>query len=259
MARGESWDNSAILLRKRGFPLAFKPIHTKKIYEEIMEQLKNMITRGELKPGDKLPSERDLAEALKVSRASVREALTALETVGILDIRPGEGTFVKRSSDSETIEPLALLLAFEQNPGGQMMEVRRILETESAALAAVRATTEDLQKIEDSLQVMRTADSISEAVEADLRFHYAIAEATKNTVLLRIMNTVADLMHHTFRKDREDIYAKTGAQVISEHEAIINAIKNREPQKAWTKMLEHINNIEANLNSVSPLSPAEEK
>ena len=90
-----------------------------------------MITRGELQPGDRLPAERDMAESLGVSRASVREALTALETVGILDIRPGEGTFVRRTSDSETFESLTLLLSVERTPEVQMMEVRRILETQS--------------------------------------------------------------------------------------------------------------------------------
>ncbi|MEA1960091.1 MAG: FadR/GntR family transcriptional regulator [Bacillota bacterium] len=172
-----------------------------------MEQLKEMIKRGELKPGNKLPSERDMAESLGVSRASVREALTALEAIGILDIRPGEGTFVRQTNDQETFEPLALVLAVEQNPGAQMMEVRRVLESESAALAAERASQEDLNKIDKSLKKMKASSTVQEAVAADLRFHFAIAEATKNTILLRIMNTVADLMHSSFRSDRENLYA----------------------------------------------------
>jgi len=235
--------------------LTFQPIKAKKIYEEIVEQIRGMITSGELKPGDKLPPERDMAEFLGVSRASVREALTALETVGILDIRPGEGTFVKRTSDSETFESLTLLLSVEQTPEVQMMEVRRILETESAALAAKRATFADLQKIQASLLVMKSAESISDAVDADVRFHFAIAEATKNSVLLRIMNTVADLMHHTFRQDRENLYAnpELGARVLIEHEAILKAIQDQNPDEAWAKMLEHINNIESSIGSASPL------
>ncbi len=85
--------------------LIFKPIKTKKIYEEVVDQLKMMLTAGELKPGDKLPSERDMAESLGVSRASVREALTTLEAIGILEIKPGEGTFVKHTNDAETFAP----------------------------------------------------------------------------------------------------------------------------------------------------------
>jgi GntR family transcriptional repressor for pyruvate dehydrogenase complex len=142
-----------------------------------------------------------------------------------------------------------------------MMEVRRILETECAALAAVRATPEDLQKIETSLLVMKNAKSVQEAVEADLRFHFAIAEATKNTVLLRIMNTVSDLMHHTFRQARENLYANPslGSRIVSEHEAINKVIQERKPDEAWAKMLEHINNIESGINHASLLSTVEEK
>jgi len=229
--------------------LAFQPIKTKKIYEEIVEQLKAMITRGELKPGDRLPSERDMAESLGVSRASVREALTTLEAIGILEIKSGEGTFVKQTSQAETFAPLTLLLEVEHTSVDQMMEVRRVLESEMAALAADRATPENLQKIEELLDLMKAARSIQEAVEADLRFHFAIAVATQNTILLRLMNTIADLMHHTFRSDREKIYTdvQMSRQIIAQHETIYLAIKDHNPQLARDKMLKHINYIEANL------------
>lgn len=231
--------------------MTFQPIKTKKIYEEIMEQIRGMIAGGALRPGDKLPSERDLSETLGVSRTSVREALTALEALGILDIKSGEGTFIRRSNDSETFAPLSVLLAVERNPEAQLMEVRRILETEAAALAAKRATAADVEKMEAALQVMKNSDSVKGAVEADLRFHYTIAEATNNSVLLRIMNTVADLMHNDFRSDREALYAKFTGQVLDEHEAILKAIKDKNPDEAWARMLEHINNIETGISSAS--------
>jgi len=233
--------------------LGFHPIKTRKIYEEIVEQLKDMISSGSLKPGDRLPAEREMAESLGVSRASVREALTALEAIGILDIRPGEGTFVKHTTIAETFEPLALVLAVERNPLAQMMEVRRVIETECAALAALRATPEQLAKIEASLHDMQTAPHVPEAVEHDLRFHFLIAEATQNTILLRMMNTVADLMHHMFRSDREDLYARTekDCQIIREHEAILSAIRDKNPDQARHKMLQHINNIETGISSKS--------
>ncbi|MEN6349621.1 MAG: FadR/GntR family transcriptional regulator [Syntrophomonas sp.] len=229
--------------------MSFKPIKTKKIYEEIMEQLKDMISNGELKPGEKLPSEREMAESLGVSRASVREALTALEAIGILDIHPGEGTYVRETSVSRVFEPLAMVLAVERNPGIQMMEIRRILETESAALAAIRATEENLNNIGQILENMKAAKSIQEAVELDLKFHYSIAEATQNSILLRMMNTIADLMHHTFRSVREQLYAdpSKGPRVITEHQAIFDAIQAGNPVLAKRKMLFHINNIEASI------------
>lgn len=227
--------------------MSFQPIKTKRIYEEIMEQLKDMISRGELKQGQKLPPERELAESLGVSRASVREALTALEAIGILDIRPGEGTFVRETSVSATFAPLAMVLEMEQNSMSQLMEVRRVLETEIAALAVQRATEEDLQNIEVNLNRMKSANTVSEAVEADLRFHFAIAEATHNSILLRIMNTVADLMHNTFRIRREELFADKGREIISEHEAIYRAIRDRDIDSAKLRMLQHIHNIQAGI------------
>lgn len=205
-----------------------------------------MLTTGELRPGDKLPSERDMAESLGVSRASVREALTTLEAIGILEIKPGEGTFVKPTSEAETFAPLTLVLTVEGNSGAQLMEVRRILEKEIAALAAERATAEDLNKIEKLLNQMKAANNPHDAVETDLHFHFAIAEATQNTILVRLMNTVADLMHHTLKGKREKLYAHSpsGQRIIREHEAIYQAIKKRAPEEARVKMLEHINHVE---------------
>lgn len=232
--------------------MSFQPIKPKKIYEEIVEQLKEMLSTGELRPGDKLPAEREMSDSLGVSRASVREALTALEAIGILDIRPGEGTFVRETSMAETFWPLFLVLTVERNPGNQLMEVRRVLETECAALAAVRATDDQVAKIADILRQMEKADSVTEAVAFDLKFHYAIAEAATNSIMLRIMNTVADLMHHTFRHDRESLYASDNhaGQIISEHEAVLAAIRSRDPHLARARMLEHINNIEAGIEAI---------
>ena len=229
--------------------LALQPIKTRKIYEEIMDQLKEMIRGGELKPGQRLASEREMAESFNVSRSSVREALTSLAAMGILDIRPGGGTFVRQTTNADTFEPLALLLAIESNPAAQMMEVRRVIETECAALAALRANPAEIAKIESTLNDMRNADSVPAAVEFDLKFHFTIAEATHNSILLRIMNTVADLMHSTLKSDREKLYAEPeqGRQIIIQHEQILDAIKAKKPDQARHSMLLHINSIEKNI------------
>ena len=237
----------------------FKPIKTRKIYEEIVDQLKTLMTKGNLKPGDRLPSERELSERLGVSRASVREALTALEAIGILDIRPGEGTFVQRTTQSSTIEPLAWVLAVESNPVAELMEVRRVLEVEAAGLAAGRATDYQLAKITEALERMQEAAEKRElAVDYDLMFHFAIAKAAQNTVLLRIMNTVADIMHQTFKASRQQLYDCMATQIIQEHALILQAIKERNPEKARRCMLEHLNNVESGLvETVGPFNDQE--
>src|SRR3990167_6105938 len=128
------------------------PIRSTRIYEEIVRQVKQMITEGRLKSGDQLPPERDLAEKFRVSRTSVREALRALESLGLLEIRPGEGTFVREVSVEALIEPLALLMVSQRETIGELFEARRVLEPAIAALAAARATPEEVQEMERILE-----------------------------------------------------------------------------------------------------------
>src|ERR1051326_6004333 len=117
-----------------------EPIKSTRIYEEIVRQIKTMISEGRLKSGDQLPPERDLAEKFVVSRTSVRAALRALESLGLIEIRPGEGTFVREVSVESLIEPLALVMLSQREAIGELFEARRLLEPSIAAFAALRAT-----------------------------------------------------------------------------------------------------------------------
>lgn len=233
----------------------FTPIKTKKIYEEIVNQLQNMLIEGKYKPGDKLPSEREMAESLGVSRPSVREAITALSAMGILDVRPGEGTYVAHTSDLETIKSWAMLLAIERNSLTQLMEVRRILECEAAALAAKRATPEDIELLERVLNGMReTAERHEQSVEFDLQFHFAVGQATHNRVLHKLINTLDEMMHHTFLSNRHEMYRAPGvaSRIIAEHEAILDAIRRRQPNKARLGMAKHLDHVEKGLKETEP-------
>jgi len=230
--------------------MELQPIKTRKIYEEIVEQIKSLLAEGNLNPGEKLPSEREMADALGVSRASVREALTALEAMGVLEVRPGEGTFVARVSDKDTIEALALIWSVERNSLAELMQVRRILEGEAAALAAQHATPQDLLNMERLLENMKaTAEKREQGVDFDLYFHFAIGRATHNRVLYRLINTLDKMMHHTFLRDRQEMYASPGVaqRIINEHEAVLQAIRNRDPEAARRGMLNHLEHVEAGL------------
>src|SRR6059036_4083563 len=128
------------------------PIKSTRIYQEIVRQVKAMIAEGRLKSGDQLPPERDLAEKFVVSRTSVREALRALESLGLIEIRPGEGTFIREVSVEALIEPLALVMASQRGAIAELFEARRLLEPAIAALAAGRATPEELSEMERILE-----------------------------------------------------------------------------------------------------------
>lgn len=231
--------------------MELKPIKTRKIYEEIIEQIRELVTRGELKPGDRLPSERDLVERLKVSRASIREALSALEMMGLLEVRSGEGTFVRKLKPESVVAPLAWMLSMEKGTVLEILEVRKILEVQAVRLAAERAQQSDLRELAEALEDMKKemVNSDLGGEQADLRFHYAIMRATNNKILIRLMDTISDIMRHMLETSRSKLYEGkyTPALLFSEHILIYEAIKNKDPEMASQRLLEHLIGVEEEL------------
>lgn len=225
----------------------FKPVKTKKVYEEIIGQIKKLIIDGKLQPGDKLLSERELAERLNVSRASVREAFSALEMMGIITIRPGEGSFVKQVSFEGMMEPLSFFLQVEIDDLFQLLEVRKILEIETAALAAERATPEDLEEIKSALACMlEEVNNGGTGENGDAAFHFSIAKAANNPVLIKVMHTISDLLAKTFRTTRQKMFLIENIPTLlhQSHYEIYEAITAHNPRLARIKMKEHLNLVE---------------
>ncbi|HYA13188.1 MAG TPA: FadR/GntR family transcriptional regulator [Syntrophales bacterium] len=238
----------------------FQPIKAKKIYEDIVEQIKMLMANGDLKPGDKLLSERELAEKLQVSRAAVREALRALEMMGFVEIKAGGGTFIKETAAEGIIQPLAMFVAVERGAFFEIYEIRKIFESASAYLAAQRATSMDLAKIEDYLNKMNTAMSIDDSEKGedmDTSFHYAIAEATHNGWLLRLLNTISDSFHKTVSAARKQLYLTPGhpEELIKQHTRIYEAIRDRNPRLARKYMMEHLNFAESAMAKTLKIKP----
>ena len=225
----------------------FKPVKIKKIYEEVIEQIKKLIIDGKLQPGDKLMSERQLAETLSVSRASVREAFTALGVMGIINIRPGEGSFVREASYESMIEPLSFLLQGDIDNVMQLLEVRKILEMEIAALAALRATEEDIEDIRRALNKMVDEVNAGEmGDDADAEFHFAVVKAAHNPVLVTLISAISDLMAKTVRFSRRRIFMVENMPTIlyDAHCLIFQAIVNKKSQLAGRLMHEHLTMVE---------------
>ncbi|MDQ0286186.1 GntR family transcriptional repressor for pyruvate dehydrogenase complex [Desulfofundulus luciae] len=229
---------------------ALKPIKPRKIYEEIIDQVKQLIAEGVLNPGDKLISEKELAEKLQVGRSAVREAFRALEAMGILEIRPGEGTFVRRVEPQALINVLSLVLIMDRDTTEELMELRKILEVESAGLAALRHTPEELALMEEALAQMEADIKAGDLGEkADWKFHYAIAEATHNSLLVELMNTIAGTMQRVLRTARMQLYMTPGTpqRLLNEHKAIFLAIKEGRDQDARRAMFDHLDKVEKGL------------
>ncbi|MGI9951514.1 FadR/GntR family transcriptional regulator [Moorellaceae bacterium AZ2] len=223
--------------------MELKPIRTKKIYEEIVRQIKELIGDGNLKPGDRLPSERELAERLGVSRASVREALSALAAMGVISIRPGEGTFVQTVRNGAIVEPLAMALLMDRQAAVELLEAREALESEAAALAARRASAEDIEKLGEIIKEMeRELENSLLGEETDVRFHLAIAEAAHNGVLARLMYTVSETMRQVLRDSRRRLYEAPGnsEKLLEQHKLIYQAIASRNSRAARRAMSQHL-------------------
>lgn len=220
------------------------PIKSTRIYEEIVRQIKTMIAEGRLKSGDQLPPERDLAEKFLVSRTSVREALRALESAGLIEIRPGEGTFVREISVEALIEPLALVLLSQRAMIEELFEARRMLEPVIAGLAAGRATKDEVQEMERILEAQaREISSGNTGLAQDAAFHAAIGTAAHNRAITRIVHAVMDLLGQS----REEAISTPGRPTRSheDHQRILAAIRTGDAAAAERAMLDHVVAVEA--------------
>ena len=228
--------------RERG-AMEIEPIRSTRIYEEIVRQVRQLIADGKLKSGDQLPPERDLAEKFMVSRTSVREALRALESRGLVEIRAGEGAFVRDVSVETLIEPLALVILPHREAVGELFEARRLLEPAIAALAARRATREELSEMERILedQAREVAHGRTGVVQ-DTALHAAIANSAHNRAITRIVSALMDLLSQS----REESLHTPGRPTRShqDHRRILDAIRRRDEVAAHRAMLDHLIAVE---------------
>jgi GntR family transcriptional repressor for pyruvate dehydrogenase complex len=220
-----------------------EPIKSTRIYEEIVRQVNELIAHGKLKSGDQLPPERDLAEKFRVSRTSVREALRALQSRGLIEIRAGEGAFVRDVSVETLIEPLALVILPHREAVAELFEARRLIEPSIAALAARRATREEIAEMDRILE-----DQAKEVVQGrtgmsqDTAFHGAIAQSAHNRAISRIVHALMDLLVQS----REESLHTPGRPTRSheDHRRVLDAIKRRDEVAAHRAMLDHLIAVE---------------
>ena len=224
-----------------------KPIKPKRISDQVFEQIRELIYKGDFKPGQQIMPERELAASMAVSRTSVRNAINKLVTMGLLEHRQGQGTFV-RSPENREGNPLAAVMATDEATLDDLLEVRMGLECNSAMLAAQRATDKDLAAMEKSLKEMEedlaTTDRIGTGPDA--AFHMAITFSTKNPVLIHLMRNFYDFLFIGIKKNLTHMYMDREAleEVIKHHNAIYEAIRKRAPLEAFDAMQKHIRYVQ---------------
>jgi GntR family transcriptional repressor for pyruvate dehydrogenase complex len=210
---------------------------TKPVPELILDEITRLITEGILKPGDRLPSESELAERFGVGRSSLREAMRALQLLGIIEVIQGKGTFLRQTS----MLPLATDWARLSRMGliSQVMEARQIIEVAIAQLAAERATEEDIAAMRAAIRRAEEAhgDSVISG-EASVDFHLALAEATHNEILALMYKTVRDLYLETARQTQ--MTPESVENRLQDHRQILESVEQQDPELASKLMAEHI-------------------
>ena len=211
--------------------------------EKIIKQIRNLISSGEITPGEKLPPERKLAEHLGVSRSQVREALRKLEFYGILKTLPQSGTIVTGIGIVALEGLITDILQIEENDFRSLVETRILLEKQAAYLAATRRTSDDIVKLSNALtNYERKIINGESAVEEDLMFHVKIAEASKNNVLKSLMMIITPDIINGFKKFKVCEESKN-LITSEEHTDILDHIINKNPEKASAAMGHHLSDL----------------
>lgn len=217
----------------------YSTIYSERLYERIVQQIQERILTGELGAGYQLPTERELAEQFGVSRTAVREAMKALAQSGLIEVRPGRGTFVIDGAPRAAKHSLGLVMKIGQAVNySDLIEIREILELEIAGLAAQRATEEHIAAMRDVVAAMDHAMDNSDAyIEGDLDFHLALAQATQNALVPILIDPIVDLL----REQRKRIFERGGAGRGQEgHKRILDAVIRHDPEAAREAMRAHL-------------------
>jgi GntR family transcriptional regulator, transcriptional repressor for pyruvate dehydrogenase complex len=229
----------------RSTKAALEPIRQRKVYVEVAKRIQDRILK-ELRPGDKLPPERELAKMLGVSRTSVRDAIRGLELVGAVKPRSGAGTTVIREMSTDwAVDPVANVLVREPQLLGDLLEFRKILESALAALAAKHASAEEIAEMEQILRRQEKKVSRGDiAIDEDREFHYAIARSSENTIVLKVLDALMGLLRET--RERSLQVEGHPQKAATGHWQILAAIKRRDDAAAHNAMRRHIESVEEN-------------
>ncbi|MGM0421318.1 MAG: FadR/GntR family transcriptional regulator [Bacillota bacterium] len=222
--------------------MSFKNIERRSTSEMVINQIKNEIKNGDLKEGEKLPSERELGEMLGVSRTSIREAIQALSFAGYLESFQGRGTYVAKNAKKYD-EISELLAKVSDYSLASLMEVREMLEGEFVRLATLRATDDEIESICAAFQAMKDAENVREFVREDLNFHLCIASASHNPLMNTLMKVFGEMLHKETNHIVEQS-VETQNQTLEVTQKLVEAIKRRDEIEAKKLMVEHVKIIE---------------
>lgn len=225
--------------------MELKPIAKERIYHDIIKQIQQAIEKGNILPGEQLPSERQLAKSLAVSRTSVKEAISVLDASGVVFIRPGVGIFL-RDEGVEDIKFKINTILKQSFDLVEILEFRQAIEGDAAYYAAQRSTKQNLEDIEESFLALEDAVSRKEiAAKEDYAFHMAICKAAKNVMLQKVILFISDTLIDSLQESRSQTLKTPGRseEVLEEHRRIHDAIHNGDAPTARQEMWEHLQHV----------------
>jgi GntR family transcriptional repressor for pyruvate dehydrogenase complex len=229
----------------------FGPFKRSSISEDIVANLLSLIRERELRPGDKLPPERELATMMEVSRPSLREALRALAIMNVIEIRQGDGTYVTSLAPDLLMAHLNFVFALTDTTFLELFEARSILEPGIVAMAAARITDGEIAALEECVQrSKRLVDDHQAFAAADLEMHELIAKAARNSILERFMASISQL--GTVSRQRTVALPGVTRRSVQDHLAIVEALRQRDADKARAAMLDHLRNVQRELKRLAP-------
>ncbi len=218
------------------------PIKKVNVGQMVFDQMQELLIRGEWKPGDRLPSENELAEMFNVSRITIRQALQKLSVLGLVETRFGEGSFVKKFDVGENMNALVPMLYLDKSSNLQVFEFREMIETEAVGLAARRATPDGIADLEKTLSEMKKAyekESYDIFARKDLEFHFKISQMTGNKLLIQTNIILKKILEISM----ENVIDKMGCEpALYYHKKILQAIREKDNEAAMGLMREHIRN-----------------
>lgn len=217
------------------------PAKNTKVYEQVVERIKKMIEEGELKIGDKLPTERAMAEELNVSRASIREAIRSLEVIGLIESIQGAGNYIKNDFSEILLEPLSMMFMLQQGSAIEIYELREVLELSTIMLSAERIKKEELQKLKELIEKFKESDIESNNVIIDKEFHYTIVKAANNPLITNLLNVLSQVIDKFITDSRKNILesSENKERLLKLHERVYIALENRNSLEAYTALKEH--------------------
>jgi GntR family transcriptional regulator, transcriptional repressor for pyruvate dehydrogenase complex len=226
----------------------FTAIEPTRVSDEIVSQIRTLISEGVLKPGDQLPPERELMKDLRVSRPTLREALKSLTASGFLEITQAKRTCVKSVISEKLQDPLSLIIGEDIARVFDLIEVRKELEAWNAFHASIRATKSDIKQLEVIITKMKDATNSGRSWEReDADFHLAVAQATHNVIQMHLMFPIYDLLRQTIAKVFTDNTKQK--KLLHHHVRIFASISNHSPKEARYRILQHLNYVEAEMRT----------